>query len=502
MTDKATMIQVKSIVTFFQCAQLTTLIDIKWPKIALYLPFTIPYGDANCLTNQIGWDQQSTFFLYIYGSLLVVLLLLCNARRHGDGTILQNEAYQQLAFLVILFYSPLVQIAASMIRCQDDTDLGSVLSADPRVSCEKSLMRLAVHVHVAAVSSFCGLGLPAFVLWKMRDLRDKKQLTADSHFAGLFEWYSPRRPYWEAVLLAKKLCLVLAANTFIVDATTQALVGLAINTMYLFIFELKRPMLWYPSKTFKKQNLFHVLERGSSFACVVGSGMAVLGARKASIVDLVGGVFAVVNLLYVGIALYVFARDTKLKSLVGNQVLPVMSGGDTADDDCVCAKEMRGWDDQVRLIDEAGDMSPAAKEDMLAELMFLQSRVAAALERTAFERVVLEHGSEPGSEEGEKMAEWMVATEAELKRINDVGARVNSDSSRLQASEMQGDAREVVRRAQNLRVSNLSNKEAISRAAAGVEYAARSESVRQFVALALVMAGILLFGVLLIVLQN
>jgi len=119
-----------------------------------------------------------------------------------------------------------------------------------------------------------------------------------------------------------------------------------------------------------------------------------------------------------------------------------MSGGDTADDDCACAKEMRGWDVQVRLIDEAGDMSPASKEDMLAELMFLRSRVAAALERTAFKRVVLErtafkrvvleHGPEPDSEEGKKMAEWMVATEAELKRINDDGARVNSDASRLQ----------------------------------------------------------------------
>jgi len=105
----------------------------------------------------------------------------------------------------------------------------------------------------------------------------------------------------------------------IVDATIQALIGLAINTMYLFIFELKRPMLWYPSKTFKKQNLFHVLDRCSSAACVVGSAMSVLGARKASIVDLVGGVFAVVNLLYVSIALYVFARDTKLKSLAGKK---------------------------------------------------------------------------------------------------------------------------------------------------------------------------------------
>ena len=65
VTDKATMIEIKVIVTFFQVAQLTTLVDIPWPKIALVMPFTIPYDDANCLSSQLGWNQQYSFFVYI-----------------------------------------------------------------------------------------------------------------------------------------------------------------------------------------------------------------------------------------------------------------------------------------------------------------------------------------------------------------------------------------------------------------------------------------------------
>ena len=395
VTDKATMIEVKSIATFFQCAQLTTLVDIPWPKIALIMPFMIPYGDANCLTSQFGWTAQRSFFAYFYGSLLVIVALLCNASRHGAGTLKHSEMYQQLTFLVILIYSPLVQSAASMVRCEDDPDYGWVLSADPRVSCDNSKTRFAARMHASGVVVGLGVGLPAFVLWKMRDLRQKKALTAYSNFAGLFEWYSPMRPYWEAVLLAKKFLLVMAADTYVTHPLAQALIGLAINVVYLAVFEMKRPMLWYPSKTFKKQNLFHVLERGSSVACAIGSVMAVLGAGEAGLVDLVGGLFAGVNFLYVGGALFVFAKDTKLKRVVNlTQVLPVVSSGDDAAD-VICAKEMREWDDQVRLIDEVGEISSTAKEDMVAELLFVRSKVVAALERDVYKRVIVKHGKPP-----------------------------------------------------------------------------------------------------------
>jgi hypothetical protein len=40
--QQGTMIGIKSITAFYQSAQLTTLVSIPWPKIALWAPFTIP----------------------------------------------------------------------------------------------------------------------------------------------------------------------------------------------------------------------------------------------------------------------------------------------------------------------------------------------------------------------------------------------------------------------------------------------------------------------------
>jgi hypothetical protein len=40
--QQSTMIGIKSITAFYQSAQLTTLVSIPWPKIALWTPFTIP----------------------------------------------------------------------------------------------------------------------------------------------------------------------------------------------------------------------------------------------------------------------------------------------------------------------------------------------------------------------------------------------------------------------------------------------------------------------------
>ena len=40
--QQSTMIGIKSITAFYQSAQLTTLVSIPWPKIALWAPFTIP----------------------------------------------------------------------------------------------------------------------------------------------------------------------------------------------------------------------------------------------------------------------------------------------------------------------------------------------------------------------------------------------------------------------------------------------------------------------------
>jgi hypothetical protein len=40
--QQGTMIGIKSVTAFYQSAQLTTLVSIPWPKIALWAPFTVP----------------------------------------------------------------------------------------------------------------------------------------------------------------------------------------------------------------------------------------------------------------------------------------------------------------------------------------------------------------------------------------------------------------------------------------------------------------------------
>ena len=73
----------------------------------------MPYGDANCLTNQLGWNQLYSFFLYIYGALIIMFMLRRTAREKAPGSVARREGYQQLIFLILLWYSPLVQNAAS-----------------------------------------------------------------------------------------------------------------------------------------------------------------------------------------------------------------------------------------------------------------------------------------------------------------------------------------------------------------------------------------------------
>ena len=146
------------------------------------------YGDANCLTNQVGWNQQLSFFVYVYGTVSALGYLLRKASRRPEGSAERRSCYEQIVLLTVLSYSPLVQNAASMYRCVEDPDVGFVLASDARVSCETSTLRTATIVHAMAVIVIVGVGLPIFIVRKMLQLRSEDKLEVDSIYAGLFEW--------------------------------------------------------------------------------------------------------------------------------------------------------------------------------------------------------------------------------------------------------------------------------------------------------------------------
>ncbi|GMI29732.1 hypothetical protein TeGR_g12729, partial [Tetraparma gracilis] len=315
VTIKSTMVQVKGMTTYFQCAQLTTLVDIQWPRIALVLPFAIPFGDGACLTNQVGWTQQHSFFVFVYGALLVAFVIRMRGNRFGKGSIERKETYERLVLFVLICYSPLVQNAATMQRCITDPDFGLVLEADPRVSCETSFLRVTVIIHALAIVAIVGIGLPYFVLRTTYNLRQADRLSESNIYVGLYEWYSPARPYWEAVLLAKKFVLIMASTTVIKDPLAQALIGTATNLGYMILLETKRPMLMQPSQLLRGKNLFHMMERAASTASLIGSIIAVLGAASPGLVGVLGVLFAFCNLIYATYVVgFFFFEEKKIKN--------------------------------------------------------------------------------------------------------------------------------------------------------------------------------------------
>jgi len=129
-------------------------------------------------------------------------------RKHFAGSLGRREGYQQLVFVVLLWYSPLVQNAASMYRCQYDPEDGWVLVTDPRVSCEESFLRGTTRVHAIAVIAIVGAGLPLFVFQQTLQLRKNEDLSGNSIYAGLFEWYLRERirAYFIDELNQRSLC--------------------------------------------------------------------------------------------------------------------------------------------------------------------------------------------------------------------------------------------------------------------------------------------------------
>jgi hypothetical protein len=315
--------------------------------------------------------------LYIYGALFVAAYILRRAWGSPAGSLNRRERYQQLVFLVLLWYSPLIQNAASMQGCEYDPDIGLVLTSDARVSCEPSLLRTATIIHAFAVFGVIGVGLPVFVLWKSMQLRKLDKLNAESPFAGLFEWYSISRPYWESVLLIKKFCLVLAADTFVTSPLVQALLGIAINATYLVHFEMKRPMPYLPTSVtwFNESNFFHLIERSSAVTNIIGSLLAFLGTFSKAFATIVGTMFAIVNFTFVAAIIAAFAKG-RVKS--GGPAIVMMT---------TFVDWEKGWKEQIKIIDETENLKPESKTQMIDELDLFKGKLMTDIEKNMAELV-------------------------------------------------------------------------------------------------------------------
>ena len=120
------MIRLRIFATFFQTAELTTLVKVRhsesradifvnytafcllrhlllqisWPRwvyISFSLPFQIPMSDAMCLAASSGWDYEYTFFASFYGSIFVFLFLTAQIRSSPSRSSLREVKLLQVA---------------------------------------------------------------------------------------------------------------------------------------------------------------------------------------------------------------------------------------------------------------------------------------------------------------------------------------------------------------------------------------------------------------------
>jgi hypothetical protein len=117
------------------------------------------------------------------------------------------------------------------------------LIADPTVACSDaggiggwSFGTTVDNLHVGGVLLFVGFGLPRYIYNKVQSLKKQNDLSADSDISCIFELYRPSVPYFEAIVLLRKLFLLLTSVSHVIeDPLMQTCLSLAINVGYMAV---------------------------------------------------------------------------------------------------------------------------------------------------------------------------------------------------------------------------------------------------------------------------
>ena len=241
--NRASLLQFKIMANFFQVSNLTTLINIPLPDfLSIIIPFAIPSGSFSCLMSAFDftWNLTTSFYLTLYLPLLALLYLDSLRKKHTPGSVLHVDRSQQLVVLVLLWYSPLLIHASSMLSCFEmDLGYGRTefrLLADPNVKCDTwdtfTFERLLLLLHVFLVCTLVGLGLPFYIFKTTTNLRQNNELSADSDIASLFELYRPTIPHFEAFVLLRKCLLLLSSLSALTGDSTVLQVSTRLGLLH------------------------------------------------------------------------------------------------------------------------------------------------------------------------------------------------------------------------------------------------------------------------------
>ncbi|GMH90014.1 hypothetical protein TrST_g10996 [Triparma strigata] len=381
-TNRKKMMQLKVATTFFQTAELTTLIKVSWPAIVFFtLPFQLPISDTKCLASSSGWNQLHTFYAYIYGPILIFSVPLLSASGTQPRSSERKKVAGLLTVLISLWYSPLLQTIASMYDCFEDPERenGWFITSDPSVSCEPSLKRKIVNIHAGVLSLVVGLGFPLLSFLKIRSLRKADKLDFDSSLANLFQFYNTRMPYFETVQFVRKGLLILALTWFADSPKIQAISGLGINGSFLLLLSCTRPFAYYPTSN-SRRNLFQVAEVSSTITCMIGNTLGLVGSFSASdesFIDPLGNALAFINITFFILFMLTYRREVKESAkreaewAAGVKINSSL-GAELKD-------AVAEWNLLVMNIEDDDGMEERHRLQIVDEMPFVKSRIVAAM---------------------------------------------------------------------------------------------------------------------------
>ena len=132
-------------------------------------------------------------------------------------------------------------------------------------------------------------------------------------------------PYFEAIHFLRKalLILLMTVPSFLrstlesvgVDASVvQALFSLLVNVGFFFIVWKTEPLVYFPCSLLKNRNLNNLAELVGCGATIAGNLLALIGSfspYSQGIVNVLGTIFAIVNLSFVVVFFFGFSLDMK-----------------------------------------------------------------------------------------------------------------------------------------------------------------------------------------------
>ena len=264
----------------------------------------------------------------IYGPVFVFIIIFIMIRRSLRGSSRRESLSNVLIFLLVMWYAPVLQMIGYMYDCFPDPERNNqhFLVSEPSVSCEHSYSRHLVIIHSGLLSLFIGLGFPTFIAFKIQQLKRENKLTASSSFASLFQYYIPAMAYFESFHMIRKALLI--AAVIIPSAIIHSAVNFAINLVFLLVVMRTKPLIRFPSTTFKGYNLYLLSELSGATVTL----LALIGAisDNQDVINILGATFATLNVSFAVAFFFAYHRDLrqaeKDRTSLLNSQSPIDSG--------------------------------------------------------------------------------------------------------------------------------------------------------------------------------